>query len=125
MKLHYRKIGEGKPLFILHGLFGSSDNWQTLGKKFAENYTVYFVDQRNHGHSPHADSFDYALMAEDFHELIQDLGLPKINIIGHSMGGKTAIQFASQYPELIDKMIVADISHKQYPMHHDQINLYS
>lgn len=121
MKLHYRKIGEGEPLFILHGLFGSSDNWQTLGKKFAENYTVYFVDQRNHGHSPHSDEFDYDLMAADFYELVTDLGLEKINVIGHSMGGKTVIAFAKDHPEFIDKMIVADISHKQYPMHHETI----
>ena len=121
MQLHYRKLGEGKPLFILHGLFGSSDNWQTLGKKFAETYTVYFVDQRNHGHSPHSDEFNYDVLAEDFYELVQRLGLKSINIIGHSMGGKTAIAFAAKYPELIDKMVVADIGHKQYPMHHDQI----
>ncbi|UKN01109.1 alpha/beta fold hydrolase [Paracrocinitomix mangrovi] len=121
MKLHYRTIGEGKPLFILHGLFGSSDNWQTLGKKFGEYFKVYFVDQRNHGHSPHSDEFDYDLMVEDFHELVEDLGENNINILGHSMGGKTAIGFAAKYPELIDKMIVADISHKGYPMHHDII----
>lgn len=121
MQLHYRKLGEGKPLFILHGLFGSSDNWQTLGKKFAENYTVYFVDQRNHGHSPHHEVFNYDVMADDFYELVSDLGLSDINIIGHSMGGKTAIAFAAKHPELISKMVVADISHKQYPMHHDQI----
>jgi esterase len=121
MKLHYRVLGEGEPLFILHGLFGSSDNWQTLGKKFAEKYKVYFVDQRNHGRSPHSDDFSYDLMVSDFHELVTDLGLSKINIIGHSMGGKTAIGFAVKYPEFIDKMIVADIGHKQYPMHHEKI----
>lgn len=121
MKLHYRTIGEGKPLFILHGLFGSSDNWQTLGKRFAEHFKVYFVDQRNHGHSPHSDEFNYDLMVEDFHELVTDVGETAINIIGHSMGGKTAIGFAAKYPELINKMVVADISHKAYPMHHDQI----
>jgi esterase len=121
MKLHYRTIGEGQPLFILHGLFGSADNWQTLGKKFAEKYKVYFVDQRNHGHSPHSDEFSYELMVEDFHELVMDLGQKNINIIGHSMGGKTVIGFAAKYPEMINKMVVADISHKGYPMHHDHI----
>lgn len=121
MKLHYRTLGEGEPLFILHGLFGSSDNWQTLGKRFAEDYTVYFVDQRNHGHSPHSDEFDYDLMASDFHELVTDLGLSDVNIIGHSMGGKTAIAYAAKHPEMINKMIVADICHKQYPLHHEQI----
>lgn len=121
MKLHYRKLGAGEPLFILHGLFGSSDNWQTLGKRFAEHYTVYFVDQRNHGHSPHSEAFNYALMADDFYELVTDLGVEHINIIGHSMGGKTAIAYAAKYPDTIRKMIVADISHKQYPPHHQQI----
>lgn len=120
-QLHYRTIGEGKPLFILHGLFGSSDNWQTVGKKFAEYFKVYFVDQRNHGLSFHSDAFDYDLMVEDLHHLIQDLGEENIYLLGHSMGGKTAIGFAAKYPDLIDKMIVADITHKQYPMHHDEI----
>ena len=122
MKLHYRKIGEtGEPLFILHGLFGSSDNWQTLAKQFSEYYTVYLVDQRNHGRSPHSIEFNYDLMVADFAELIDDLGLEKINLLGHSMGGKTAIGFAAEFPGLIDKLIVVDISHKQYPMHHQQI----
>ena len=121
MKLHYRKIGQGAPLFIIHGLFGSSDNWQTLGKKFAEHFTVYFVDQRNHGHSPHSDEFNYDLLVDDFYALVSDLGLSKINIIGHSMGGKTAIGFAAKHPELIDKMVIADIGHKKYQPHHDQI----
>ena len=122
MKLHYRKIGDkGTPLFILHGLFGSSDNWQTLAKRFAEHFTVYLVDQRNHGRSPHSIEFNYDLMVSDFAELIDDLGLEKINLLGHSMGGKTAIGFAAEYPELLNKLIVVDISHKQYPMHHQQI----
>lgn len=121
MKLNYRKYGEGKPLFILHGLFGSSDNWQTLGKRFAEDYTVYLVDQRNHGHSPHSDEFNYDLLADDLNELIKDTGEDNVNLIGHSMGGKAVIAFAVKYPELIDKLIVADIGYKSYPMHHDVI----
>jgi len=121
MKLHYRTIGEGKPLFILHGLFGSSDNWQTLGKRFAETYKVYLIDQRNHGHSPHAAAFSYNEMSEDLLELIQDLGLKKIHLLGHSMGGKTAIQFANDHAAYVDKLIIADISHKSYPVHHDRI----
>ena len=125
MKLHYRVLGEEtkekKVLFILHGLFGSSDNWQTLGKKLAEKYVVYFVDQRNHGRSPWSDAFDYEILAADFYELVSELGLSNIHIIGHSMGGKTAIEFAKNHPELIAKMVVVDISHKQYPMHHQKI----
>ncbi len=119
MKLHYRNIGEGEPLIILHGLFGSADNWQTLGKKFAENFSVYFVDQRNHGHSPHTDEFNYELMTADLYELITELGLNQINLIGHSMGGKTCIEFAKHHSNLIKKMIVVDISNKAYPPHHD------
>jgi pimeloyl-ACP methyl ester carboxylesterase len=122
MKLHYRKLSDnGEPLFILHGLFGSSDNWQTLAKRFTEHFSVYLVDQRNHGHSPHSIEFNYDLMVSDFEELIDDLGLDKINLLGHSMGGKTAIGFAAEYPDLLNKLIVVDISHKQYPLHHDQI----
>lgn len=119
MKLHYRNIGEGEPLIILHGLFGSADNWQTLGKKFAETFSVYFVDQRNHGHSPHTEEFNYELMAADLFELITDLGLSQVNLIGHSMGGKTCIEFAKNHNNLINKMIIVDISHKGYPLHHD------
>ncbi len=121
MKLHYRTMGEGKPLFILHGLFGSSDNWQTLGKKFAEDYKVYFVDQRNHGRSPHSEDFSYDLMVDDLAKLIREVDEPKVNIIGHSMGGKTVLGLAAKNPELIDKMVVADIGYKSYPMHHEQI----
>ena len=122
MKLHYRKLGDiGKPLFILHGLFGSSDNWQTLAKQFSNHYQVYLVDLRNHGRSPHSIEFNYDIMVNDLYELVTDLGLEKINLIGHSMGGKTAIGFAAEYEEYIHKMVVVDISHKQYPRHHDQI----
>lgn len=121
MKLHYRKLGEGQPMIILHGLFGSSDNWQTLGKKFAENFEVYLVDQRNHGHSPKSEEFDYGLMAGDLHELITDLNLSDIILIGHSMGGKAVMTFAQSYPDLISRLIVVDIGIKSYPMHHDTI----
>jgi len=85
MKLHHRILGEGEPLFILHGLFGSSDNWQTLGKDFAEYFQVIFVYQRNHGRSPWSVEFNYDLMVADFHELVMDLGFSKINILVYSM----------------------------------------
>jgi len=119
MKLHYRKYGEGQPIVILHGLFGSSDNWQTLGKKFAENFEVYLVDQRNHGHSPKSDEFNYQLLSDDLYQLITVLGLEKIILIGHSMGGKTVMHFAQQHPTFIEKLIVVDIGPKAYPMHHN------
>ncbi len=116
MKLSFRKLGNGKPLFILHGLFGSSDNWQTLGKQFAENFTVYFIDQRNHGRSPHSAEHTYSLMSDDLLELMQDENLDKAILMGHSMGGKTAMYFAVTHPEKVEKLIVVDISPKKYPV---------
>src|SRR5690606_10726753 len=102
MKLAFKKLGSGEPLIILHGLFGSSDNWQTLGRQFAENFTVYLVDQRNHGHSPHSEDFSYDFMADDLAELFSDENIEKASIIGHSMGGKTAMRFAQLYAEKVE-----------------------
>jgi esterase len=121
MKLHYRKIGQGEPLIILHGLFGYSDNWQTLGKRYAEDFEVYLVDQRNHGHSPHSAEFSYDHMADDLLELMIDNNLASAYVLGHSMGGKTAIRFAQKNPHMVKKLIVADIGVKGYPMHHGTI----
>lgn len=121
MKLHYREMGEGQPMVILHGLFGFSDNWQTHAKKLAEYYRVILVDLRNHGHSDWTEDFSYSLMAEDVKELCDDLGLNKIILLGHSMGGKVAMYFAQYYEELLEKLIVVDIGVKAYPMHHQHI----
>lgn len=122
MKLHYRTIGEGvTPLIILHGLFGTSDNWQTLGKAFAEKFTVYLVDLRNHGHSPHSPEMDYWLMADDVKKLFDAEGISNAILMGHSMGGKTAMFFAQLYPELLSKLIVVDMGAKKYPPHHQVI----
>ncbi|MDX1445239.1 alpha/beta fold hydrolase [Lishizhenia sp.] len=121
MKLHYRKMGEGAPFIILHGLFGSSDNWQTHAKRLSEYFEVYLVDQRNHGHSDWSDAFNYDLLAEDLKELIDDEGIEDAYILGHSMGGKTAMFFAQKYPELIEKLIVVDMGIKSYPSHHGPI----
>lgn len=121
MKLHHRKLGEGEPFIILHGLFGYSDNWQTLGKRYAEHFEVYLVDQRNHGHSPHSDAFSYDLMADDLFELMTENKLSSAHILGHSMGGKTVMRFAQKYPHMADKIIVADMGAKGYPMHHGTI----
>jgi pimeloyl-ACP methyl ester carboxylesterase len=121
MKLNYKIHGEGSPLIILHGLFGTLDNWQTLGRRYAENFKVILVDQRNHGHSPHSSEMSYTLMAEDLLELMTDLKIEKTNIIGHSMGGKTAMYFAQQYAGLVNKMVIADMGIKKYAPHHDII----
>tara|TARA_B100000508_G_scaffold137355_1_gene131584 strand:+ start:103348 stop:104109 length:762 start_codon:yes stop_codon:yes gene_type:complete len=121
MKLHYKKLGEGQPLIILHGLFGSLDNWQTHGKKLAEYFEVYLVDQRNHGKSGWSEDFNYDFMADDLNEFIEEHNLEDVILIGHSMGGKTIMRYAQKYPEKIEKMIVVDMGVKSYPIHHDQI----
>ena len=121
MKLFYRQSGHGSPLIILHGLFGSSDNWYTLAKVFAERFTVYLVDQRNHGQSPQSVEFDYKLLTEDLEEFIQEHAIQKPVIMGHSMGGKAAMNFAIKYPGQLSKLIVVDIVPKAYPVHHDAI----
>src|SRR5882672_3361100 len=108
MKLFFRESGEGPPLIILHGLFGSSDNWYTVAKTFALTHRVYLVDQRNHGQSPHSDDFNYTLLTEDLHEFVQDQHLQDSIVIGHSMGGKTAMNFAVKYPHEIKKIVVVD-----------------
>ena len=122
MKLFYRQIGEtGPPLIILHGLFGSSDNWLTIGKVLGETHRVYMLDQRNHGQSPRSDIFEYNAMAEDLKEFIVDHKIENPILIGHSMGGKTVMQFAMNYPGGFSKMIVVDIAPKFYPVHHAMI----
>jgi pimeloyl-ACP methyl ester carboxylesterase len=122
MKLFYRQVGEnGSPIIILHGIFGSSDNWLTIGKILGETHRVYMVDQRNHGQSPQSEDFDYNVMAEDLKEFIDDHKIENLMLIGHSMGGKTVMQFAMNYPDRFSKMIVVDIAPKFYPVHHSMI----
>lgn len=121
MKLHFRTLGSGEPLIILHGVFGSSDNWQTLGKIFAEKFKVYLVDLRNHGNSPHSDDFSYELMVEDLIELMTDERMDSAHILGHSMGGKVAMHLATGFPEKVKRLMVVDIAPKYYPPHHHQI----
>ncbi len=119
--VHHKVVGSGPPLVILHGLFGSLDNWQTLANQWAEHYTVILADARNHGRSFHSDAFSYALMAQDLLRLLDHLKLESVFLLGHSMGGKTVMQFALDHPERIKAMIVADIGPKSYPPHHDEI----
>ena len=118
MKLHFREYGQGSPLVILHGLFGSSDNWLTQAKLYAPTFKVYAVDQRNHGLSPHSDAFDYIAMVEDLSVFFNDHNIPDAFIIGHSMGGKTAMNFALTYPQKVKKLIVVDISPRAYDLEH-------
>lgn len=122
MKLNYKRLGEGEPLIILHGLMGMLDNWQSHARKLSEYYDVIIVDQRNHGRSQHSvRPFTYDAMTEDLEELIDELFLSDVNLLGHSMGGKTVMKFAQKYPMLVNKLIVADIGPKAYPVHHQKI----
>ncbi|MDB4752794.1 alpha/beta fold hydrolase [Winogradskyella sp.] len=122
MILHSNIIGEGNPIIILHGFLGMGDNWKTLARKFSEsNFQVHLVDQRNHGRSFHSDEFDYELLAEDLKNYCESKRMSEIILLGHSMGGKTAMLFASKHPDLVKKLIVADISPRYYPVHHNVI----
>ncbi|XOV92334.1 MAG: alpha/beta fold hydrolase [Bacteroidota bacterium] len=121
MKLNFRILGAGEPIIIMHGVFGSSDNWQTVGKSLSEKYKVYLVDLRNHGSSPHDDEMNYPVMAGDIVELIKNEDLDHAYVMGHSMGGKVAMELACSYPQLVKKLIVADIAPKYYPPHHQTI----
>jgi esterase len=121
MNLFFRQAGTGEPLVILHGLFGSADNWYTLSKVFAEKFRVFTIDQRNHGQSPHSDDFNYQLLTEDLEQFLTDHSLECVNIIGHSMGGKTAMNFAVKNPSRVSRLLVVDIVPKSYPVHHDHI----
>lgn len=120
-KLFFRKEGSGTPLIILHGVFGSSDNWLTVGKVLSEQHTVYMLDLPNHGQSYHTDTLDYPSMAEAVSEWMKQENISEANIIGHSMGGKVAMQLAAQFPEKIIQLIVVDIGPKYYPPHHQEI----
>ena len=105
-------------LFILHGLFGMLDNWHNMAKKLSAHFNVITVDQRNHGKSPHSDEMSFELMAEDLAELIADLGIEKAHVLGHSMGGKTAMKFADIHPDKLEKLIIVDIAPKKYQPGH-------
>lgn len=120
--LHSRIVGEGKPLLILHGYFGMGDNWKSHANSFAkDSFQVHLLDQRNHGRSFHSDEFDYELMVEDLYNYIEHHKLENVDLIGHSMGGKTVMLFATEYPELVNKLVIADISPRMYPPHHHDI----
>jgi len=121
MKLFYRVSGSGPPLLLLHGLFGSSDNWRTIATELSGSHQIYLIDLRNHGRSPHTTDFNYDVMIDDIYELITDLNLRKISLIGHSMGGMTAMNFTIEYQHRIDKLVIIDIAPKRYPVLHQRI----
>ncbi|WP_419213837.1 alpha/beta fold hydrolase [Maribacter sp. X9] len=120
--LHSVILGEGKPLCILHGFLGMLDNWKTLGTSYAENgFCVHLIDQRNHGKSFHSSDFNYDLLADDLKRYLDFHAIESTYLIGHSMGGKAAMQFACSYPERTKKLLIADIAPKFYPPHHQTI----
>jgi esterase len=123
MKLFYRHVGEGKPLLILHGLFGLSDNWMSFAKSIGRKYSVYIPDLRNHGQSPHSPVFDFPSLEDDLLELLEDNNLHNIDLLGHSLGGKASMLFALHQPGLVEKLVVVDISLRKYPpsMEHQQL----
>ncbi len=120
--LHSNIMGEGQPFVILHGFLGMSDNWKTHGNNLSEHgFEVHLVDQRNHGRSFWSNTFNYETLANDLKHYCEVHDLKDIILLGHSMGGKTAMLFAAQYPELVSKLLVADISPRFYPIHHEAI----
>jgi len=120
--LFSRIEGNGKPLIILHGFLGMSDNWKTLSGRFSKNgFQVHALDLRNHGRSFHSNDFSFQLMVNDILNYCEFHQLEKINIIGHSMGGKLAMFFAITHPDRVDKLIIADISPKKYLKNHHNI----
>jgi pimeloyl-ACP methyl ester carboxylesterase len=121
MELNFKVFGNGQPIIILHGMFGTLDNWQGIAKKLAVHYMVFIVDLRNHGRSAHSANFSYEIMSEDLRLFMENNWIYKAHIIGHSMGGKVAMHFASEYPEMIDKLIVVDIAPKTYQGNHQTI----
>lgn len=124
MRLFCRIEGSGKPVVIVHGLYGSSDNWLSVAKKLASEYQVFSPDLRNHGHSPNSDVHDFEAMTADLAEFFDEHHIEKAILIGHSMGGKTAMSFAADYPERIEKLIVVDIAPKDYFLLNDESQYY-
>jgi len=119
MNLNYKTFGTGFPLIILHGLMGSMDNWQTIAKKLSEHFQVYILDLRNHGRSPHSDEFSYNILVQDLLEFYEQNNISKAHLLGHSMGGKTVMQFALEHPEKVGKLIVVDVAPVEYEDRHN------
>lgn len=122
LKLHAKHFGEkGPSLIILHGLFGSWENWRSHAQQLASHYRVTLIDLRNHGQSGHRNLMDYPTMARDVAFTCEQLGIEQTHVLGHSMGGKTAMQLTADYANLVDRLIVVDIGPGAYPPHHQKI----
>jgi esterase len=120
MKLFFRKTGEGDPLIILHGLYGSSDNWMGIARKLSGKFSVWCIDHRNHGHSPQVPEHTYQAMKNDLAEFVEDHICGQVSLLGHSMGGKAAMLYAADYPERIKNLVVVDIAPKDYLVMEDE-----
>lgn len=122
MELNFKSIGQGKPVIFLHGLFGMLDNWQSFGKRIADaGYWAFLLDQRAHGKSKSGNNFNYKVLSEDLKHFLDANWIHECILIGHSMGGKTAMQFTNDFPDYIEKLIVVDIAPKRYPGGHNEI----
>jgi esterase len=122
MELNFKEFGAGEPLIIIHGLFGTADNWQTIAKHLSDNFTVFILDLRNHGRSPHTDElFDYPSLAEDVTSFLTSRWIYEARVVGHSMGGKIAMEMALRHPDFVKKLVVLDIAPKQYLSGHQEI----
>ncbi|MDX3775608.1 alpha/beta fold hydrolase [Chromatiaceae bacterium AAb-1] len=121
MLLHTHITGQGQPVVLLHGLFGSYENLGMIARSLSDNYQVINLDIRNHGRSGHSDNMDYPLMADDLAETLHHLNVMPYAILGHSMGGKITMQYAQQYPDTVEKIILADIAPVSYHSRHNKI----
>jgi pimeloyl-ACP methyl ester carboxylesterase len=121
MQLYFKELGQGDgaPLVMLHGLFGSSDNWLNVAPRLG--CKCYALDLRNHGHSPHSEEMDYALMAGDVAEFLDAQKLDAVNVLGHSLGGKVAMQLALTHPARVRKLVIVDIAPRPYSPEHRPI----
>jgi len=114
VNLYFEAVGQGPPLIILHGLLGSADNWRSMSRRLGAHYKVFAVDLRNHGRSPHSEIFDYDVMVADLREFVEQHALSRIMLLGHSLGGKVAMQFALDHSDRVDKLVIVDIAPKPY-----------
>jgi len=121
MLLHSKIIGTGQPFLILHGLFGSSDNWYSFSKKISNKFQVHLIDLRNHGRSFQSEKMDNDIMSEDLFHYIKHNNLNNILLMGHSLGGKVAMKFATKFNFYLDKLIIIDICNKSYLLEHDDV----
>ncbi len=121
MKLHFRALGSGPPLVILHGLLGSLDNWVTVAQKLATHFQVFLLDLRNHGQSPHADAFAYEDLVGDVQQFLSEHRIPATHLLGHSMGGKVAMRFAQLHEAVLNRLVVVDMSPREYPPQFDAL----